>query len=236
MLFIARFFLYFQKLSVSISPTFAYTMIRLILKGMVEMEFIQIGGTKIKVMLAKEDMQRFSLDSMNIDYENVETRRAFRKILDEVKQQTGFDIAFEQVLVQVYPSRDGGCELFVSKLPNTGKESQPYSHATREITMLSLRQVVYAFSALEHLLRAVLEIKKRKHSTASSLYKVEGGEWLLLLEERVLSGTKRHAGELSFLEEFAVKKIGSLRLAYIKEHAKCIISERAVETLVKAFD
>ena len=199
------------------------------------MEFIQIGGTKIKVMLAREDMQRFSLDSMNIDYENVETRRAFRKILDEVKQQTGFDIAFEQVLVQVYPSRDGGCELFVSKLPQGGKDAPQHSSATREITMLSVRQVAYVFSALEHLLRAVLEIKKRKHSTVSSLYKAEDGEWLLLLEERLLSGTKRHTGEFSFLEEFSSKKIGSLRLAYIKEHTKCIISERAVEILAKAF-
>lgn len=75
-----------------------------------------ISDSKLKIMLTKEDLKEYALDCNTLDYENTETRRAFWSILDEAKHRTGFDAASEKVFVQVYPSRAGGCEMYVTKL------------------------------------------------------------------------------------------------------------------------
>lgn len=80
------------------------------------MELIVISDSKLKIMLTKEDLREYALDCNTLDYENTETRRAFWSILDEAKHRTGFDAASEKVFVQVYPSRAGGCEMYVTKL------------------------------------------------------------------------------------------------------------------------
>ena len=49
------------------------------------MELIRINGTKLKVMLDPADMEKFALDSSDIDYEDATTRRAFRAIFEEVR-------------------------------------------------------------------------------------------------------------------------------------------------------
>ena len=80
------------------------------------MELIRINENKLKIMLSEGDMKQYALDCASLDYDNTETRRAFWSILDEAKHQTGFDAASQRVFVQLYPSKEGGCEMFVTKL------------------------------------------------------------------------------------------------------------------------
>lgn len=80
------------------------------------MELIMISDSKLKIMLTNEDMKAYAIDCSTLDYENTETRRAFWSILDEAKHRTGFDAASEKVFVQVYPSKEGGCEMYITKL------------------------------------------------------------------------------------------------------------------------
>lgn len=109
------------------------------------MELIRINSTRLKVMLDPADMEKFALDSSAIDYEDATTRRAFRAIFEEVRERIGFETAGEQVLVQVFPSRDGGCEMFVTRLPSD-LPATPHSRlADRRITMMSMRRTAYRF-------------------------------------------------------------------------------------------
>lgn len=80
------------------------------------MDLILISESKLKVTLSATDMKSLSLSCEDIDYDNTETRRAFWSILDEAKHKTGFDAAANRVFIQVYPSKGGGCELYVTKL------------------------------------------------------------------------------------------------------------------------
>ena len=80
------------------------------------MELLRVTRSKLKISLDKEDMARFSLYGEKMDYEDEQTRRAFRKILSEVREQTGFDTEKERVMIRVFPSKDGGCEMFVTKI------------------------------------------------------------------------------------------------------------------------
>ena len=87
------------------------------------MELILINEKKLKIMLTPEDMREYEIDCESVDYARAETRRAFWSILDEAKHRTGFDAASERVYIQLYPSREGGCEMFVTRLSCAAGES-----------------------------------------------------------------------------------------------------------------
>ena len=80
------------------------------------MEIIRIGNDKLKLILTDGDLKKYSLKTERLDYDNTETRRVLWQILDEAKKETGFDAAAERTLVQAYPGRRGGCEIYVTRL------------------------------------------------------------------------------------------------------------------------
>lgn len=81
-----------------------------------DMELIVINQSKLKIMLTPPDMQRYELSAEQMDCADEQTRRAFRHIFDDARDRIGFDTAGEKLLVQLYTSREGGCEIFVTKL------------------------------------------------------------------------------------------------------------------------
>ena len=86
------------------------------LKGIVLMELIVISESKLKIMLEKEDMKRYGLFGSELNYDDPPTRKKLLSILDKAKEECGFDTGSEKLLVQLYPSKDGGSEMFVTKL------------------------------------------------------------------------------------------------------------------------
>jgi negative regulator of genetic competence, sporulation and motility len=80
------------------------------------MELIVISKSKLKIMLTPPDMQRYELCDGQMDCADEQTRRAFRHIFDDARDQIGFDTEGERLFVQLYTSRGGGCEIFVTKL------------------------------------------------------------------------------------------------------------------------
>ena len=80
------------------------------------MEIIKISQSELKVMMTSEDMQRYDLDCDTLGDDPEESRKALKCILREAKAEKGFSAAGERLLVRVFPSRDGGCEMFVTKL------------------------------------------------------------------------------------------------------------------------
>lgn len=87
------------------------------------MELIRIRDDRLKIMLTESDMDKYSLSCESLDYDNAETRHALWSILGEAKRKTGFDAASSRVLVQVYTSKCGGCEMYVTKLSEDAEEN-----------------------------------------------------------------------------------------------------------------
>ena len=80
------------------------------------MELIVISDSKLKIMLTAPDMVRYDLDGSTKDCTDRRTRAAFRHIFDDARREIGFDTEGERLFVQMYASREGGCEIFVTKL------------------------------------------------------------------------------------------------------------------------
>lgn len=78
------------------------------------MELILISNTKLKIMLDEGDMRRYKI-SDDTDCAEPEARKAIRNILEKAREQIGFNTEGAEIFVQLYTSRSGGCELFVTK-------------------------------------------------------------------------------------------------------------------------
>lgn len=100
------------------------------------MELIVINQSKLKIMLTLPDMQRYELAPGHLDCADAQTRRSFRRIFDDARMQTGFDTAGERLLVQLYTSRTGGCEIFVTKLGLREDEEDPLTLTEPEQALL----------------------------------------------------------------------------------------------------
>ena len=82
----------------------------------INMEFLKISSGKVKIMLSAADMQKWKLSSdSKLTGDSILKSRVF-KLLDHVKRHYDFEYEGDKLLIQFYPSRDGGAELFVTKL------------------------------------------------------------------------------------------------------------------------
>ncbi len=120
------------------------------------MELIIISASKLKIMLTPPDMQYYELPAEPISCIDDQTRRAFRHIFDDAKSQVGFETEGEKLFVQLYASRDGGCEIFVSKL---GEEpaTESFAPTSTPVERSSACEDSCLTPAEQELLRRVLE-------------------------------------------------------------------------------
>ena len=212
------------------------------------MDLIRIDDNKMKIMLTPGDMQCYALDADELDYANDDTRRAFRHILDDVRDRTGFDAQANKIYVQLYPSREGGCEMFVTKLdivcaledtqggtPSVDRRvavhlrSRPQQSPEGE----RKRSVAFAFDVLEHMLCVCRRLRSRSFPGYSSAYRSEEGRYYLLLTEE--TGGRRPSlldrPSLSFISEYGTEQNAELVRSYIREHGRPICEKDAVARL-----
>ena len=178
------------------------------------MELILISDSKLKIMLSQKDMTKYALRIEDIDYDNTQTRRAFWSILDEAKHKTGFDAAKEKIFVQVFPSRCGGCEIFVTKLEN-GVSPDDLSV---QVTQRNRREI-YRFSDIEDLLRVCKILNERGFDGESSAFCDDKCYYLSL------------TGHHSFIDEYADMRENKNYIYHILEHCDRICATGAVNTL-----
>ena len=184
------------------------------------MEIIRIGENKLKLILTDEDLQKHRLTFESLNYDNTETRHILWQILDEAKQKTGFDAASEKTLVQAYPGRKSGCEIYVTRL-------------SARNTSLRGRQSVYCFNDPSALFTVSKALTHSERKYESALYKDEKGYYYLSIKEPLTSSIQKDdlLTPLSFIEEFAKRVKENVFFAYIKEHGECLWEEGAIEAL-----
>jgi negative regulator of genetic competence, sporulation and motility len=196
------------------------------------MDLIKISDNKIKIMLTPIDLQSYEIKVSELDCTNLETREAFRSIMNEARDRIGFDTGGNQIYVQVYPSREGGCEMFVTKLGLLAPMDHPlHPHAIKDTETRG--DVGVGFESMEHLLAACRRLGTMAFEGNSSAYRTDEGRYYLLLGG--LSG--KHPplfdrdGILSAMEEYGTKQNAAAIALYIREHADVICEGEAVARL-----
>ena len=204
------------------------------------MEWIRISENKLKIMLTAEDARRYALRCETTDLANSYTRRAFREILSDIRSDTGFDATNEKVYIQMYPSKEGGCELFVTKMgllfgtdaPNGEERECAGREKTGKVTahLLTQKPEMYSFSDIERLLCACLRLMQAGFSGESSAFRDGNDTYWLFLQPPQRDG-KEPAERLDFLSEYGKRENVKTARLYLSEHGQCICRVSAVEIL-----
>ena len=181
------------------------------------MELIVISDSKIKLMLTRDDMDRY----------RGMTKDVLREIMEDAKKQCGCTAMEGRIYVQMYPSKSGGCELFVTRLENRSGtcgagEDRVLTDYRKYIFEERGSHIIYVFGSMNYLLGTCARLHSLGYSGSSMAYHDPcSGKYYLLLE------CETH---------IAVEYFGSLcpsRLfCYISEHCS-LFCTGAVEKLAK---
>ena len=200
------------------------------------MELIRISDSKLKIMLTPPDMRQFELCADNFYDDSEKMHHSFRLLLDEVKRQSGFEADDHRISVQYFPSREGGCEMFISNLSPERERAtcaltpaQGMQPATRSRGSFC-RSFAYRFEGLEELLSVCRRLLPMDYISASSAYRDDAGRYYLFLSTFAASPFATPE-ELYFVVEYgSLENASQLRL-YLLEHGTTLCAENAIGTL-----
>lgn len=207
------------------------------------MEYILINEKKLKVMLCNQDLDCRALEAEKLDYSLPEAKKLFCDILGYAKDKLGFDTSGYRVLLQLYPSKDGGCELFITRLgkpeasdpsdlpPSSEKESDGKAKEIQKKARCK-KEKAFSFDKLSHLIDVCKRLGAIGIDCESSVYS-DGERWYLLLyflnsDIAELSGILP-LSELSFIGEYGSAEDPRPLSLYLCEYANEICQGNAID-------
>ena len=200
------------------------------------MELIRISDSKLKIMLTPMDMRQFELSTDNFYDDSEKMHRSFRLLLEEVRRQSGFEADDHRISVQYFPSREGGCEMFISNLSGERERGTCALTPAQEIKPVTrtrgsfCRSFAYRFEGLDELLSVCRRLLSMDYITASSAYRDDAGRYYLFISTFAASPFATPE-ELYFVVEYgSIENAAQLRL-YLAEHGAVVCAEDAVGTL-----
>jgi len=157
-----------------------------------DMELIIISESKIKLMLTSSDMEEYSSDE--------DAGHVVRSIMSDVKRKYGYSGMDGRIFVQMYLSKGGGCEMFVTKLEERAADTgRIFMRANEERTITELgrymfggraHHVIYSFETMEYMLQTCLGLWKSGYAGESFAYvdRARRVYYLLLNRETHIAG------------------------------------------------
>ena len=172
-------------------------MVTVIMRKEFLMETVFINKDKLKIMLTCTEMAKYRIGD-DFSRDKAEADLIIWDILDDAAVSTGFDTAKGSFYVQMYPSKDGGCELFVTRIAAASNYSEK-------------KLYIYAFSDFEALLSACKAICFTHRETLSLAYYDKVSEKVFLFLDK----------EADRLSEFGAVKCKNTEKYYVFEY--CVL-------------
>ena len=177
------------------------------------MELIVISESQIKLMLTRTDLASYSGS----------TGEVVREIIRDAHRIYGIRRLDGRVYVQCYPSKEGGCELFVTQLSSAERALTKASEErlVTEIHAHPGKKSVYSFPSMNALLGCCAALLRLSYDGASAAYvdRFRNTYYLTLDHETHAAG--EHLGSLCPAET----------IYYINEHCDVIRAPDAAEKL-----
>ena len=194
------------------------------------MEIFAINKHSIKFSLTREELTLRGLSAENLDRSGTSSKRLIWELMDRARIENGFDCGDARLLVRVFPSRDGGCELFVT-LHGESVRSDAVQIASKGRGILCLPEEDEALFSL------CRRMKAEGFHGKSKLYADEKNRLILLYgtERRLpsyIKAAEKRPSDFAFATEYGtVLEATDERQAYLAEHARLLCEKNAVETL-----
>lgn len=196
------------------------------------MEFIVINSDKLKVILSEEEMVEYDIHPDKFDYSDNVSKNVLRSVLDKALSEAGFDSRKTKLFVQMFSSKAGGCEIFISKI-----ERQNCSTYETDYNISRKHLICYIFLDFKTMCNLCLRIKETERNYKTSLYSDNETKYCLLFTKNdhipsYLSCECDDQFYPPYLCEYGNAVESEIKfLDYLNEHYNCIISEDAVEKI-----
>ena len=149
------------------------------------MEILRINASKLKITLTRAECAAYNIKESGGEFDSSRIRSALGDILEEAGAKD-FYVGSEKLLVQLYPAKEGGAELFVTKLAEVGERERRAVARSGNLTTYTKSRAHFAFSELDHARRAARALLGRVGR--SDLYSDMNGGYVLSLDENKLAG------------------------------------------------
>ena len=202
------------------------------------MEYIPINESKLKIICEENDLSAYGISADTLEYGDASSRKFIEDALEGARRELGFETSKHRVLIQLFPSHDGGCEIFVSKLGlledvDPDKKKKELSPKKEKETQKKL----YFFERLDFLLEACKRLSFLPPCKASSAFYLNAKGYFLYLELEDPDGLFEYGidalDEYSFILEYGEPQNTKKELPFLNEYAKCLCRNNAVERLCK---
>lgn len=181
------------------------------------MEYIKINEKNAILSLSAEETAEYRVEG------GIEVKRIVR----EVQERYGCSRLDGRLYVQMYEMKDGGCELFLTRLGERRRDVATLSETNSMMPTECYRYMyhdecaVYVFDKLEELLLCCKMIDGAGYKGQSESYADrDRGEYYLVLERKS-----------AYPAEMMGRECSSSVITYIREHCKQIFGERAAALL-----
>ena len=159
------------------------------------MKFLRVGKTKLKIALTSDESIEYNITADESEFNKKEMRNIITRILRDAKEECGFDIGEEKVLIQIYPSVSGGVDIFVTKLTSLRENEKRIVLGSENISSVERVSSVFRFDNLENLILAARSVKNK--DIVSDAYLGDDGFYYITAKEESINGM---TSLLSFIE------------------------------------
>ena len=193
------------------------------------MEFLKINENKLKITLRAEELEEWGIVAEDLDCADLRSRAFLRKLLRCAEGEVGFVTERFRTLIQLYVSRDGGCEIFVSRIePPDSEEGDGASHNERiSVEPVSASSLAFRFERIEWLLAVCRRLRQLGFSGESHAYLGPDGSYYLCLEDL----PPMCADAYAFIYEYGHGESPDATHSLLRECGRLICPSRAVEQL-----
>lgn len=162
------------------------------------MEFLKINASKLKITLSAGECEKYNIKENAGEFDSTKVRDAIGEILDAAGA-SDFQTSSEKLLVQLYPTGDGGAELFVTKLALIGERERRAVKNSDNLNTYVKREAHFLFPDFDTLIRAARAMSGKKKR--SDLYLGEEGKYLLSVIESKIDSVS----DCDVLSEFGTR-------------------------------
>ncbi len=149
------------------------------------MQVLRINSNKLKITLTKDECKRYNIEDNGGEFDTSVVRGAIGAIMSELGD-IDFDIEGEKLLVQLYPEKGGGAELFITKLSSVGERERRAISTSENLSTYHKERACFLFERLDDLIRASRVMSGK--GLVADVYLSPSGEYVLAVEDGRLDG------------------------------------------------
>ena len=191
------------------------------------MRIERISDNKIKAYISQEELKSWNVSIKNFAEKTPEAQKLFWHVVREAQRCVDFSAEHSQLLVEATGSENTGFEMTISRLPLAKKTK---TEKTKTETPEENKPLVYQFVDFENICLSLEKVGQR-FKGESNLYKLDNKYFLILYPENlnIFNGIEH------IILEYGKKCINDISVELIKERGKQLISNDAVEIILRHF-